>query len=98
MFPLCQAFGLTFTPSWRLRRIGLFRPLRRATADRGGSDELLKKLEQNFQTDNAKQFDKSKFDTKGDRVVAFLCVKLRDLYLNDLAEGTETIGFADDFQ
>ena len=51
-----------FTPLWRLGRIEEFRPLRRATADRGGSDELLKKLEQNFQTDNAKRFDKSKFE------------------------------------
>ena len=50
MFPLFQAFGLKFTPSWRFLTISIFRPLRRATADRGGSDELLKKLEQNFQT------------------------------------------------
>ena len=38
-----------FTLRWRFGRIKEFRPLRRATADRGGSDELLKKLEQNFQ-------------------------------------------------
>ena len=53
-----------FTLRWRLGRIRLFRPLRRATADRGGSDELLKKLEQNFQTDNAQLTDKSKFELK----------------------------------
>ena len=46
--PLCQACGLSFTPLWRFGRVREFRPLRRATADRGGSDELLKKLEQNF--------------------------------------------------
>ena len=51
-----------FTPLWCLGRIEEFRPLRRATADRGGSDELLKKLEQNFQTDIAKRFAKSKFE------------------------------------
>ena len=50
-----------------------FRPLRRATADRGGSDELLKKLEQNFQTDNARQLDKSKFENqKGAMSAPFL--------------------------
>jgi hypothetical protein len=48
-------------PSVALSNDKEFRPLRRATADRGGSDELLKKLEQNFQTDNARQPDKSKF-------------------------------------
>ena len=42
-----------FTPLWRRGRREEFRPLRRATADRGGSDELLKKLEQNFHTDTA---------------------------------------------
>ena len=41
--------GSAFTLLWRFGRIRKFRPLRRATADRGGSDELLKKLEQNFQ-------------------------------------------------
>ena len=41
--------GSAFTLLWRFGRIKEFRPLRRATADRGGSDELLKKLEQNFQ-------------------------------------------------
>ena len=40
-------------------------PLRRATADRGGSDELLKKLEQNFQIDNIKHPAKSKFEKQG---------------------------------
>ena len=44
------SWGSAFTPLWRFGRIREFRPLRRATADRGGSDELLKKLEQNFQT------------------------------------------------
>ena len=41
---------MAFTLRWRFGRVREFRPLRRATADRGGSDELLKKLEQNFQT------------------------------------------------
>ena len=50
-----------FTLRWRFGRIKEFRPLRRATADRGGSDELLKKLEQNFQTDNAYLADKLQF-------------------------------------
>jgi len=45
--------GSAFTLLWRFGRIREFRPLRRATADRGGSDELLKKLEQNFQQDIA---------------------------------------------
>ena len=42
-----------FTLRWRFGRIKEFRPLRRATADRGGSDKPLKRLERNFQTDNA---------------------------------------------
>ena len=42
-----------FTLRWRFGRIREFRTLRGATADRGGSDELLKKLEQNFQQDIA---------------------------------------------
>ena len=50
-----------FTLRWRFGRIREFRALRGATADRGGSDELLKKLEQNFQTDNAYLADKSQF-------------------------------------
>ena len=49
-------------PSVALSNDKEFRALRGATADRGGSDELLKKLEQNFQTDNARQFAKSKFE------------------------------------
>ena len=53
-----------FTLRWRFGRIREFRPLRRATADRGGSDELLKKLEQNFQTDNAYLADKLQFTVK----------------------------------
>ncbi len=49
-------------PSVALSNDKEFRALRGATADRGGSDELLKKLEQNFQTDNIKHPDKSKFE------------------------------------
>jgi hypothetical protein len=51
-----------FTLRWRFGRIKEFRPLRRATADRGGSDELLKKLEQNFQQNKVQLTDKSKFE------------------------------------
>ena len=41
---------LAFTLLWRSGRIRGFRPLRRATADRGGSDKPLKRLDRNFQT------------------------------------------------
>jgi hypothetical protein len=61
VFPLFQAFGLKFTPSWRFLTIRIFRPLRRATADRGGSDELLKKLEQNFHQTAPWRTDKLQF-------------------------------------
>ena len=57
--------GSAFTLLWRFGRIREFRPLRRATADRGGSDELLKKLEQNFpirQRRGDQLTDKSKFE------------------------------------
>jgi hypothetical protein len=57
------SYSSAFTPLWRLGRIGEFRALRGATADRGGSDELLKKLEQNFQTDKVYLRDKSKFES-----------------------------------
>jgi hypothetical protein len=41
--------GSAFTPLWRFGRIKEFRPLRRATADRGGSDKPLERLERNSQ-------------------------------------------------
>jgi hypothetical protein len=48
-FPLCQAYGLTFTPSVALLKSRGFRHLRMATADRGGSDKPFEKgLIQNF--------------------------------------------------
>ena len=64
-------------PSVALSNDKEFRPLRRATADRGGSDELLKKLEQNFQIDSARQFDKSKFD-----LTKKACTNFRTSFLN----------------
>ena len=48
--PPLSSLRLEIHPFVALSNDKEFRPLRRATADRGGSDELLKKLEQNFQT------------------------------------------------
>jgi hypothetical protein len=63
---------LAFTLRWRLGRIKEFRALRGATADRGGSDKPLKRLERNFHKDTAVENDKLQFtNIKEDVAVLF---------------------------
>ena len=46
--PSCQLPAIDNSPPRALMKYWVFRSLRRATAARGGSDKLLKKLDQNF--------------------------------------------------
>ena len=56
----------------------VFRALRGATADRGGSDKPLKRLERNFHKDTAVEPDKSQFNIYAELLI-WLCFALDEV-------------------